>query len=65
MSGKRAKKVDPADLVGQFEIAERLGMKASHVRVWRTRGRLPEPVAELSMGPIYSWPEVEAMVSTE
>ena len=49
-------------LVGAAEIAERLGVKRAHlVHDWRRRHEdFPEPVAELSMGLVWAWPDVEA-----
>jgi len=49
-------------LVGAAEIAERLGLKRPHlVHDWRRRHEdFPIPVAELSMGLVWAWPDVEA-----
>jgi predicted DNA-binding transcriptional regulator AlpA len=54
--------VEPSDLIGAREIAERLGMAGPQVvHMWRTRHPdFPKPVAELDMGLIWSWPEVKA-----
>ncbi len=50
------------DLVGAFEIADRLGM--SHhaiVHVWRSRyPEFPKPIIKLHAGMIWDWKEVEA-----
>ena len=49
-------------LVGAAEIAERLGSKrTSFVHDLRRRHPdFPEPVAELSAGLVWAWPDVEA-----
>ena len=54
-------KVDVNDLVGAFEIAQRLGVARSQVvHEWRRRHRdFPEPVATLKPALIWDWREVE------
>lgn len=54
-------KVDVNDLVGAFEIAQRLGVARSQVvHEWRRRHRdFPEPVATLKTALIWDWREVE------
>ena len=54
--------VDPVDLVGAAEIAERLGLSLPQtVHDWRRRhADFPEPVATLRMGMVWHWPEVES-----
>jgi hypothetical protein len=49
------------DLVGAAEIAERLNLAhAQSVHSWRRRySDFPEPVAQLSVGLIWPWREVE------
>ena len=49
------------ELVGAAEIAERLGVgKSTVVHDWRRRyPKFPEPVAELSAGLVWAWPDVE------
>lgn len=49
------------ELVGATEIAERLGVgKGSVVHDWRARHpEFPEPVAQLRMGLVWAWPDVE------
>lgn len=49
-------------LVGLSEIAKRVGLKkVSAVANWRVRyDDFPQPVADLSMGPVFWWPHVEA-----
>jgi predicted DNA-binding transcriptional regulator AlpA len=41
-------------LLGIAEIAEALDQKAATVAQWYHRGQLPEPVAKLKMGPVWS-----------
>ena len=50
------------DLVGATEIAQRLGVSAPQVIYsWRRRhDDFPAPVAELSIGLVWAWPDVEA-----
>ena len=54
------KSVDPADLVGAHEIAERLGLAFPNlVHTWRRRhADFPEPVAELQAGVIWDWTDI-------
>ena len=54
--------VDPADLVGAHEIAERLDVSRPQVvHVWRKRyDDFPEPVATLRSALIWNWTEVKA-----
>lgn len=54
------RKLDPALLVGTAEIAARLGVKrATVVHDWRYRHpEFPEPVARLSIGMVWYWPDV-------
>lgn len=51
-------RVDPTDLVGPAEIAERLGVGAGAVRMWRVRGLMPDPVDVVSRVPIWEWPKI-------
>lgn len=48
-------------LVGAAEIADRLGLAmAQTVRDWRRRDdSFPQPVATLTMGHVWYWPDVE------
>lgn len=48
-------------LVGASEIAKRLGVKQPQaVHLWRRRyDDFPEPVAQLDMGFVWNWPDVE------
>ncbi|MGH7776962.1 MAG: nucleotidyl transferase AbiEii/AbiGii toxin family protein [Candidatus Dormibacterales bacterium] len=43
------------DLVGEREIAMRLGVKPGTVHQWRKRGLLPDPVAVVSAVPVWEW----------
>ena len=55
-----AGKVDPKDLVGAHEIAERLGLAFPNlVHTWRRRHPdFPQPVAELKAGVIWDWTDI-------
>ena len=55
-----ARLIDPRQLVGAAEIAERLGVARSQtIHVWRARhADFPEPVAELRQAMIWYWPDV-------
>ena len=49
----------PMPLVGMMEIAMRAGVQRPVVSMWRTRHPdFPTPVAELSAGNVFWWPEV-------
>lgn len=51
--------VDPADLVGVAEIADRLGCSVQAVHAWRRRyPSFPDPIAHLSMGLLWAWPDI-------
>jgi hypothetical protein len=54
--------VEPSDLVGTAEIAERLGIAQTEtIHAWRRRyPDFPAPVATLKAALIWSWPDVEA-----
>ena len=47
------------DLVGQNEIADRLGVKLGTVHMWRHRGLFPEPEWQLAIGPVWRWLTIE------
>lgn len=50
------------ELVGAAEIARRLNLRGRKaIADWRRRHPdFPEPVAELEMGNVWAWPDVEA-----
>ena len=54
--------IDPAELVGAHEIAERLNVKRPQViHSWRQRHEdFPEPVATLKTALIWDWSQIEA-----
>jgi len=48
-------------LVGLTEIAQRAGVQKPVVSGWRTRyTTFPAPVADLTAGPVFWWPQVQA-----
>jgi predicted DNA-binding transcriptional regulator AlpA len=53
--------VDADDLVGAAEVAERLDVSRPQVvHMWRRRHpEFPAPVAQLAMGLVWAWPDVE------
>lgn len=54
------------DLLGVTEIAERAGVKLDTVQKWRQRHLdFPKPVAELAMGPVWEWSDVELWLAKE
>lgn len=53
----------PCDVVGIAEIAAMAGVPRATVRQWRARGQLPEPCAELAMGPVWERAVIEAWVA--
>jgi hypothetical protein len=59
-----AKKVDPADLVGAHEIAERMGLSIPNVvHTWRKRHQdFPEPIAELQAGLIWDLNDIAELL---
>jgi hypothetical protein len=50
----------PLDLVGEKEIADRLGVQPGTVHQWRKRDLLPEPTAEVSGVPVWEWSTIDA-----
>ena len=54
--------MDPDQLVGTWEIAERLGLaQAETVHAWRRRhADFPEPRVRLRRVLLWFWPDVEA-----
>jgi hypothetical protein len=55
------REIDPSDLVGAPEIAERLGLARSQVvHNWRYRhADFPAPLVELRQGNVWYWPDIE------
>lgn len=45
-------------IVGPIEIAQRLGVRRQTVRMWRSRGTLPDPLVVISGVPIWWWPDI-------
>lgn len=65
VAGDVGRKVDVDELVGAAEIARRLKVSGREVvNAWRRRDNrgnpFPEPVAELEMGNVWAWADVEA-----
>ena len=54
-------KLNPADLVGAHEIADRLGVAYPQmVHEWRRRHLdFPKPIVQLQMGMIWDWKDIE------
>jgi len=54
-------KIHPTDLVGAYEIAERLGVAFPQmVHEWRRRHPgFPKPIVQLQMGMIWDWKDIE------
>jgi len=57
---RHQKKVDPAELVGSAEVAEMLGRHVRAITSYASRGRLPEPVAHLRQGRIWTRDQIRA-----
>lgn len=52
--------VKVSDLVGVAEIAQRIGVEVGTVQSWRRRhDDFPEPIARLSAGLVWAWPDVD------
>ncbi len=49
----------PLDIVGTAEVAAMLGWSPKKVSVYRQRGKLPQPIYELKMGPVWKKEDVE------
>ena len=50
------------NLYGITEIAKAMNSHSDTVSVWRSRGYLPEPDAELAMGPVWSARRIEPWI---
>lgn len=56
---------DADELVGVTEIAERRGTSTGTIRQWRYRhSDFPQPVATLSMGPVWRWGDVASWLQS-
>ena len=51
--------MEPLDIVGLKEIAERLGKKQQTAAAWRYRGLLPPEEGTVSGAPAWSWATIE------
>lgn len=59
--GVPPRRVAVDELVGIAEIAERLDVRPVTVHAWRARhSDFPAPLATLSMGLLWAWPDIEA-----
>ena len=47
------------NLVGLKELSELLEVPYEKLKVWKSRGRLPEPFQTISGTPVWDWDEVE------
>jgi hypothetical protein len=54
--------VDQVKLYGVAEIAVALGVPRNTVAQWVARGKLPQPDAELAMGPVWSGRRIERWI---
>ena len=52
------------EVVGEAEIAERLGVKRQTVNQWRFRGLLPEPLGTVSGFPAWDWRDIAKWAKT-
>lgn len=52
-------------LYGIAEIAAALGVTPGLVSQWRKRGKLPEPSAELAMGPVWTGDRIEFWIRSK
>lgn len=56
----RRPRFNTADIVDAAEIARRADVAVTTVYKWKQRHpSFPEPIQDLSVGPIYWWPEVQ------
>ncbi|UNC93691.1 helix-turn-helix transcriptional regulator [Candidatus Contubernalis alkaliaceticus] len=49
----------PLNIVGTAEAAEMLGWSPKKVSVYRQRGKLPRPLYQLKMGPVWNKEDIE------
>lgn len=47
------------EVVGTAEVGEMLGWSPKKVSVYRQRGKLPPPISELKMGPVWKREDIE------
>ncbi|RQD76729.1 MAG: hypothetical protein D5R97_03860 [Candidatus Syntrophonatronum acetioxidans] len=47
------------EVVGTAEVGEMLGWSSKKVSVYRQRGKLPPPLSELKMGPVWNKDDIE------
>lgn len=53
-----------AEVVSVTEIAQRASVQRQTVHQWRRRHPdFPPPLAELAVGPVWAWPDVEAWIA--
>ena len=53
---------DCLNVYGVSEIAAALGVPRNTVTQWYRRGKLPQPDAELAMGPVWSGRRIERWI---
>lgn len=46
-------------ILGSRELAETLGVSKQLLSIWRKRGKLPTPIAELHCGPIWNKQDID------
>ena len=58
------RKIDPKDIVGANEIAERLNLSFPNViHNWRSRhADFPQPIADLKAGMFWDWNDIKAWI---
>lgn len=52
-------------LYGLAEVAKTAGIDKRVLAVWRQRGKLPEPTAELASGPVWSARVIEPWIEAQ
>jgi len=51
-------RVTDQEYMGLAEVAEYLKVSKQFISNWRRRGRLPEPCAQLALGPVWKTAEI-------